>query len=100
MKVFISQPMRGLSDDEIIIVRDAIWRIVQEKHGDDCEIIESWKPHMPSYNPVVALSLGIEKLADADVVYFAPGWDEARGCVVEHVVAELYNIPLVELEDL
>lgn len=100
MKAFISQPMNGMSDDEIIIVRDSIYRLIQKRHGENCEIIESWKPHMPSYNPVTALALSIEKLADADVVYFAPDWDEARGCVIEHAIAELYGIPRVELEDL
>ena len=99
MKAFISQPMNGMSDDEIVIVRDAVWRIIKEKHGDDCEIIESYQPD-EKLSPIESLARSIMFMADADVAYFAPGWDEARGCVIEHAVAELYGIPHVELEDL
>lgn len=100
MKAFISQPMRGLSDEEIIIVRDAVWRVIKEKHGDDCEIIESYQPDDEKLSSIEALARSVMFMDDADVVYFAPGWDEARGCVIEHAVAELYGIPHVELEDL
>lgn len=99
MKAFISQPMGGLSDEEIVIVRDSIWRIIKEKHGEECEIIESYFGGT-EMSPLECLSESIKLLDQADVVYFAPDWDEARGCVVEHAICEFYNIPLVELEDL
>lgn len=101
MKAFISQPMGGMSDDEIVIVRDAIWKLIQERHGEDCEIIDSFIPGaIEEDDPIRCLGESIKKLKDADVAYFAPGWDEARGCVVEHAVCEFYNIPHTELEDL
>lgn len=101
MKAFISQPMGGMSDDEIVIVRDCVWKIIQDKHGEGCEIIESYFPsNIELDDPVWCLGESIKHMAHADVAYFAPGWDEARGCVIEHAVAELYGIPRVELEDL
>ena len=99
MKAFISQPMQGMSDDEIVIVRDSVWRIIKEKHGEDCEIIESYSPDN-ELSPIEALARSIMFMSDADVAYFAPGWDEARGCIIEHAVAEFYGIPHTELEDL
>lgn len=99
MKAFISQPMGGLSDDEIVIIRDSIWRTIKEKHGEDCEIIDSYFEGT-RMSPLECLGESIKLLEQADVAYFAPGWDEARGCLIEHGVAELYNIPRVELEDI
>ena len=104
MKAFISQPMKGLSDDEIVIVRDSVWRIIKEKHGEECEIIESYSPNDELYNsmlsPIESLARSITFMSDADVAYFAPGWDEARGCIIEHAICEFYGIPHTELEDL
>ena len=33
---------------------------------------------------------------EADVAYFAEGWDEARGCKIEHTCAVEYNIDRIE----
>ena len=98
MKAFISQPMNGMSDDEIVIVRDSVWRIIKEKHGEECEIIESYQPD-EKLSPIESLARSIMFMADADVAYFAPGWDEARGCIIEHAICEFYDIPRVEIED-
>ena len=40
---------------------------------------------------------GIEFLAKADVAIFAPGWQNARGCRIEHQCAEDYGIPVMEV---
>ena len=38
----------------------------------------------------------ISKLAEADVAYFAPGWEDARGCRIEHQCAINYGIEIIE----
>ena len=38
------------------------------------------------------LGESLKLLARADIAYFAPGWNEARGCKIEHVCAEEYGI--------
>lgn len=45
------------------------------------------------------LAKSIEKLADADVAFFAKGWQDARGCVAEHFIALSYGIPVVYEEE-
>ena len=99
MKAFISQPMKGLTDDEIVIIRDSIWRLIKEKHGEECEIIDSYFEGT-EMSPLECLSESIKLLNQADVAYFAPGWDDARGCIIEHLVCEFYGIPRVELQDI
>ena len=85
MKVFISQPMNGKSEEEILEERK--YAIADAKRrfsgfGDDVEIIDSY---LEDYNPTGGcialkyLAKSIELLADADVAYFMKGWKDARG---------------------
>lgn len=38
------------------------------------------------------LGKSLEALAGADIIYFCPGWDTARGCKIEHQCAVEYGI--------
>ena len=42
------------------------------------------------------LGLSIDAIGRADAVYFMPGWEEARGCVIEHSVCEKYGIEILD----
>ena len=100
MKVFISQPMRGLDEEEILKTRDQILEGVAGFLGIENETIRevpSFNPSMKGMNAVRALGSSIELLGQADYVFFAPGWDEAPGCRVEHYICELYDIPFTEI---
>ena len=46
--------------------------------------------------PLALLARALGKLAEADAVIFAPGWETARGCRMEHLAAEEYGIRIVE----
>lgn len=35
-------------------------------------------------------------LADADIAFFANGWDKARGCKIERICAISYGIKIVD----
>lgn len=35
-------------------------------------------------------------MADADLVYFAKGWEDARGCMIERECAVQYGVPILE----
>lgn len=97
-KVFISQPMRGLSDSEILSKRSEIISKVEQVVGDKVEIIDSFfEDFKPENNiPVKYLSRSIDKLADADIAYFGGDWKEARGCKIEHEIAIAYGIQTIE----
>ena len=94
MKVFISQPMNGKSDEEIIYERNSIIDLIKTKFGQDTEIIDSFVQGVP-YNakPLWYLGKSIELMSDADIVFFAKGWGDARGCYIENQCALEYNIP-------
>ena len=94
-KVFISQHMNGLTDEEILANREYAITEIKKRVGDDVQILESF---FSDYNPkngsvpLKYLSKAIEILADADVVYFCPNWETARGCKIEHQCAVEYGI--------
>lgn len=97
-KVFISQPMNGLSDEEIRTNREAIINKLNEFKLGEFEIIDSY---MADYNPeknnpVAYLGKSIEFLAQADLAVFGKGWQNARGCQIEHSVCVAYNIPIID----
>ena len=86
--------MNGLSDDEIIRVR----KLVQKMLTENDELIDSFIPEAPaSITPLWYLGESIKLLGSADVVIFAPGWENARGCRIERRCAEEYGIPMLNL---
>jgi hypothetical protein len=91
-KLFISQPMRGLTDEEILAVRQKAKTDVERMFGEDVEVLESFFQGAPaSTTPLWYLGEDIVLLGLADIVYFAEGWEDARGCRVEHLCAVEYG---------
>lgn len=96
-KLFISQPMRGKTDEEILAVRKLAVKQVQERIGEDVEVIDSFFQEHPTFDkPLKYLVASIALLADADIAFFANGWDKARGCKIEHECAAAYGIEILD----
>ena len=96
-KLFISQPMRGKSNDEIRQVRNEAIVIAHNITNEDIEVIDSFFEGAPvDAKPLWYLGKSIELLANADFVYFAEGWNEARGCIVEHYCAKEYGLTIIK----
>lgn len=92
-KLFISQPMGGKTDEEILAVRKQAIEKASELVGEPVEVIDSFFRSAPvGAKPLWFLGKSLELLADADVAYFAPGWNDARGCIIEHDCAIAYGI--------
>lgn len=98
-KVFISQPMKDKTEQEILEERANMFQLAKESFPD-AELIDSYfNDYEPSTGNVGLkyLAKSLELLADADVAYFAPGWDEARGCRIENECAIEYGIEVHEI---
>ncbi len=97
MKAFISQPMNGLTDEEIRAEREKAIASLKEKYGDDIEIIDSFFENAPhDAKPLWFLGKSIELLSTADVAYFCKGWENARGCRIENTCAIEYGLEVIE----
>jgi len=96
IKVFISCAMNGLSDEEILKTRKEVSEKIKGMLKQDVEIIDSFftdfNPNVTQIDPAMYyLGLSIGKMASANVVVFAKGWDKARGCKIEYDVARAYG---------
>lgn len=99
-KLFISQPMKDKTDDEILAERENAIKKAEEKIGEPVEVIDSFFQSAPAdARPLWFLGKSLELLSTADVAYFADGWTEARGCRVEHLCVVEYGIDIIHNEE-
>lgn len=95
-KLFISQPMRGKSDEEILAEREKAIQAARVELQEDVEVIDSYFQGAPAdARPLWFLGKSLELLSTADIAYFAPGWEKARGCKIERLCADEYGIPSI-----
>ena len=100
-KLFISQPMRGKTDEEILAEREKAIKFFKAIfEGEEIEVIDSFFQEAPhDANPLWYLAKSLELLSTADIAYFLKGWEEARGCKIEHQCAVEYGIDTIEQEE-
>ena len=92
-KLFISQPMRGKTDEEILAERKKAIESAERNLGEPVEVIDSFFQNAPAdARPLWFLEL----LSTADIAYFAKGWEDARGCRIENQCAIEYGIEVIE----
>ncbi len=97
-KVFISLPMRGRRDQEI---QDRIEELYNLLDGD-FELIDTFiceDPPNPD-NRLWFLGQSIQKLGEANFAVFSSDWSSASGCVIERMICNFYNIPIVDESEL
>lgn len=98
-KLFVSQPMKDKTDDEILKEREIAIKKAEEKIGESVEVIDSFFQSAPAdARPLWFLGKSLELLSTADVAYFVDGWTDARGCRVEHLCALEYGIDIIHDE--
>ena len=98
-KLFISQPMKDKTNEEILEVRKKAIKSAERELGEKVEVIDSFFQDAPvNANPLWFLGKSIELLSTADVVFFVKGWEEARGCRIENTCAIEYGIETI-IED-
>lgn len=96
-KLFISQPMRGKTNEEILATRSDAIQSAKDALGEEVEVIDSFFQDAPAEaKPLWFLGKSLELLATADISYFAKGWGDARGCKIEHQCAVEYGIHTIE----
>lgn len=99
MKIFISQPMRDRSREDILRDRAKIKEYAIKKYGNDVVFLDSHLDFSGTVSPLKGLSRAIEVLADADLFLLSPGSKESRGGQIELQCAVRYGIPVVTITD-
>ena len=92
--------MKGRTEKEILDQRKQIEEYIKSEVNYEVKILDSYVESAPDEcNPVFFLGLSLQFLSQADLAVFLEGWEDARGCRIEHQVCEEYNIPNIELID-
>jgi len=96
-KLFISQPMRDKTNEEIEKVRQEAVREVQLLYpNEQIIVLDSFlKTHCTNQNSLWFLGKSIEVLSNADIAYFCKDWDNYRGCRMEHKACKNYDIECI-----
>lgn len=92
----ISQPMQGKSNAQIRLERaDAIVFLEQHLGYKVLDtVLDISEP--PKSNPgIFFLGESLKLMSQCDVVYFLDGWEQARGCKIEHDVAAAYGLEVL-----
>lgn len=105
MRVFISQPMNGKTDEEINNRRKEIIEAIKNRYLNEniefiYSVIDDKIDETVNNIPVWYLGKSILLLSTATLVCFDKNWTHARGCKIEHKICEEYNIPTTYLSDL
>lgn len=102
MKVMLSQPMAGKSDEEIINTRNRAiaaltergYEIVNTLFTDEWYSQKSMKERGVENIPLCFLAKSLENMSLCHAAYFCKGWENARGCRIEHEAAKAYGMTI------
>lgn len=103
MKAMLSQPMNGLTDEEIIATRERAiaklqnegYEVINTYFSDEWYSRESMKERGVVQIPICFLAKSLENMSLCDAVFFCKGWENARGCKIEHDVAKAYGVNII-----
>lgn len=103
MKAMLSQPMGGKTDEEIVATRekaikhltDLGYEIVNTLFTDEWYSHEQMCERGVIQIPLCFLAKSLENMSLCDVVYFCKGWENARGCRIEHDAAVAYGLTII-----
>lgn len=102
-KAMLSQPMAGKTQEEIVETRKNAVKYL-EKHGyevvntlftDEWYSQEKMKERGVVQIPLCFLAKSLENMSLCHATYFCKGWEDARGCRIEHRAAVDYGLEVI-----
>lgn len=103
MKAMLSQPMAGKTEEEIREARERAisvleakgYEIVNTLFTDEWYSQESMKERGVVQIPLCFLAKSLENMSLCHAAYFCKGWEQARGCKIEHEAAKAYGLKIL-----
>ena len=100
----ISQPCRGKTEQEITATRERATAVLEAKgytvlntlHTDEwsCTALEQAADVQNKALYFLAVK-SLTVMAVCEAVYFCKGWENARGCKIEHDAASAYGLTII-----
>ena len=102
-KVMLSQPMAGKTNEEIVATREKAISVLKEKGYEIVNTLftDEWysKDAMTKRGvvqiPLCFLAKSLENMSLCHAAYFCKGWENARGCRIEHEAAVAYGLEIL-----
>ena len=103
MKAMLSQPMAGKSEEEIKATREKANKALKEKGYEIVNTLftDEWysekkmKERGVIQIPLCFLAKSLENMSLCHAAYFCKGWENARGCRIEHDAAVAYGLTII-----
>lgn len=103
MKAMISQPMAGKTDGEIAETRERAkakleemgYEFVNTLFTDEWYSKEAMAERGVVQVPLCYLAKSLENMSLCHAAYFCKGWENARGCRIEHDAAVAYGLDVI-----
>lgn len=103
MKAMISQPMAGKTEKDIVEARNRAisflekqgFEVVNTLFTDDWYSKEKMEERGVVQIPLCFLAKSLENMSLCHTVFFCKGWENARGCVIEHETAIKYGLDIM-----
>lgn len=102
-KAMLSQPMAGKTDEQIVATRTVAVKTLEERGYEIVNTLftDEWysKEQMTARGvvqiPLCFLAKSLENMSLCHAAYFCKGWEQARGCKIEHDVALAYGLEII-----
>lgn len=102
-RAMISQPMSGKSEEEIVETRNRAisaleargYEIVNTLFTDAWYSSENMEARGVVQIPLCFLAKSLENMSLCHTAYFCKGWEQARGCRIEHDAAVAYGLDIL-----
>lgn len=102
-KAMLSQPMAGKTDEEIVAAREKAiadleamgYEVVNTYFIDEWYSDEAMEKRGVVQVPLCYLAKSLENMSLCHAAYFAKGWEDARGCRIEHDAAVAYGLEVL-----
>lgn len=103
MKAMLSQPMAGKTEEEIVATRERAIAVLKERgyeivntmFTDEWYSQEAMKERGVENIPLCFLAKSLTNMSLCHAAYFCKGWENARGCKIEHEVAKAYGMTII-----
>lgn len=102
-KAMLSQPMAGKTNEEIIATREAAiaaleadgYDVVNTLFTDEWYSKQAMEARGVVQIPLCYLAKSLENMSLCHAAYFCKGWENARGCRIEHEAAKAYGLTII-----
>ena len=106
-KAMLSQPMAGKTDEEIVATREKAIQALETKGYEVVNTLftdEWYSKESMTERGVVHISLcffakSLENMSLCHAAYFCKGWENTRGCRIEHDAAVAYELEIIYEEE-